>query len=368
MIPGLVALAESRQLPGTDLVGSILVGYEVSLALFDTLGNHAEGWDYPTTLTIGSTCAAARLLRLTEAQTREALSIAVNSHYASLEAESSELNARGDLTMWKRFNGSHATRQAVYACLLAEAGVEGVVRPFEGKHGFLRKYGAGAADAPALFEKLDPARPLGRIADVVFKRWPVGSRGQSAIQAALQARASVGDPWSVKQVRIFSDEAAYDHLVRLREDPWKPDSRETADHSLPYIVATAVLDGYVRTESFDVQRIMDPRRRAFLETKVVAASAPELSGGARKGFLSRVEIEDADGRVHRGEAKAPPGHPQQPFTDADFEQKFSENVVPLFGTDRSAAIVQTAWKLERLSSVAELTRLLVLEAPSTIEA
>jgi 2-methylcitrate dehydratase len=367
MIPGLVALAEWRQLPGSKLLEAVAVGYEVVLNLFDTLNNHVGGWDYPTTLAIGSCCSSARLLGLSAAQTREALAITVAPHFASLEAESSELNARGDLTMWKRFNGSDATRHAVYACLLAQCGVEGVVRPFEGKHGFLVKYGAGADKAAQLHERLDPKRPLSRINDVVFKRWPVGSRGQSAIQAALEARATITDPWQARQVKIFSDEAAYDHLVRLREAPWHPDSRETADHSLPYIVTAAILDGWVKAESFEPSRVLEARRQQFLQERVTAEPAPELAGGAKKGFLSRVEIVDGQGRLHQGAAKAPPGHPSQPFTDADFEQKLVENAAPLFGAPHVAQIASAVWSLDKLANVRKLCDLLMLQDASLID-
>ena len=168
---------------------------------------------------------------------------------------------------------------AVYACLLAECGVEGAVRPFEGQSGFLAKYARGADNASVLLTHLDPRHPLGRINSVVFKRWPVGSRGQSAIQAALEARAKVKDAWRVKQVRVFSDDAAFDHLVRRREDPMHPRSRETADHSLPYIVAAAVLDGFVKVESFDRRR-----RRQNPSWRGESAARPSGSAVFRRGF------------------------------------------------------------------------------------
>src|SRR5262249_24084671 len=147
-------------------------------------------------------------------------------------------------------------------------GVEGAVRPFVGKQGFIQKLANKSDDCiPVLRARLDAARPLSRVADTYFKRWPVGSLAQSAIQAALVARAKV-DVARIKEVRVFAEEGAYDHLVRIRTDPWGPISRETADHSLPYIAAAAVLDGFIRTESFDPERVLDPARQRFLKDKV----------------------------------------------------------------------------------------------------
>src|SRR5438552_13834895 len=226
-------------------------------------------------------------------------------HFVSDEIESGDLNARCDLTMWKRFNGGDAVRNALQACRLASVGVEGAVRPFVGKLGFIRKRAARPEDCiPVLRARLVAERPLSRVAETYMKRWPVGSLAQSAIQAALQARAQVGDVARIKQVRVFAEEGTYDHLVRIRQDPWNPISRETADHSLPYIVAAAVLDGHVRTDSFNPRRVLEPARRRFLKDKVVVTSAPELGTlagrklkRAQAGSLSRAEIERTDVKV-----------------------------------------------------------------------
>ena len=319
---------------------------------------------------IGATCSYARLLGLTEAQTREALAITAVTHLASDEVESGELNTRGDLTMWKRFNASNATRQAISACLLAEAGAEGAVRPFEGRSGFLSKLGAANADVPGLLERLGKTKHLSRIGDVTFKRWPVGSRAQSAIQAALQARATIvasgADPWTVKRVRVLADAQVYEHLVSCRADPFHPVSRETADHSLPYVVAAAVLDGQVKVDAFDQARVQEPRRQQFLATRVTAEPSKELSQGAAAGFLARVEITDADGRVAIGAAKAPPGHRLQAFQDQDFEQKLHENVAPLFGAACAARIIAQVWALERTADIGALCTQLVLDDAGAI--
>src|SRR5262249_23649191 len=149
---------------------------------------------------------------------------------------------------------------------------------------------------PVLRERLDAGRPLARIADTYMKRWPVGSLAQSAIQAALAARAQVGGAGQIKAVRGFAEGGAYDDLVRIRQDPWAPIPREPADQSLPYIVVAAVLDGAIGTQSFDPERVLDTARQRFLKDKIAVSAAPELgtlAGGKLKralaGYLSRVE-------------------------------------------------------------------------------
>ena len=293
MVSAVVAAAEWANVSGAKLLTALAVGYEVLGAVYDAFSTAPGGWDYTNLTAIGATCAIARVLDLDAGQTREALAMTVIPHFASDEIESGELNARGDLTMWKRFNGADAVRNSLQACLLASVGVEGAVRPFVGNLGFIAKLANKNNDATVVLRRGSTRkRPLQRVCDTYFKRWPVGSLAQSAIQSALQAREKVGDIARIKQVRVFSEEGAYDHLVKIRKDPWHPISRETADHSLPYIVAAAVLDGYVRTDSFDPDRVHEPARRRFLEDKghgakrARARHARRRQAQARAGRLS----------------------------------------------------------------------------------
>ncbi|HEY4296987.1 MAG TPA: MmgE/PrpD family protein [Paraburkholderia sp.] len=366
IIPGLLALAEWRGYSGSEVLTALAIGYDVCISLFDTFDIDANGWDYPMLVSIAAVCAFARLVGLSKTQAREAIAIAVVSNYVSDESESHELNARGDLTMWKRFNGSDAIRHAVYASLLAEVGVEGVVRPFEGRSGLLAKIATPDDVLQRLFDRLDPSKPLRRVTEVRFKRWPVGSRGQSAIQSALSLAGKLGNVAQARSVTVYTDEMVYDHLVRRRSDPWHPISRETADHSLPYIVTAALLEGQIKLESFDVERVIDPARQAFLNDKVKVEIDPDLCRGAGGGFITRVEVTDADGMVHKGDAKPHPGHPLQPLTQADLEAKFFENVDPIFSHEHSVAVLKAIWSFDTHPDVKQLVGLFVHPQPATL--
>jgi 2-methylcitrate dehydratase len=375
MVAGVIAAAEWADADGAALLSALALGYEVVAAAFDAFSTAPGGWDYTNLVAFGGTCAIARVLGLDAGQTREALAMTVVPHFASDEIESGDLNARGDLTMWKRFNGSDAVRNALQACLLAQVGVEGAVRPFVGRQGFIQKLANKSEEAiPVLKDRLAPKRPLTRIAETNMKRWPVGSLAQSAIQAALAARAKVSDLGRIRQVRVFAEEGAYDHLVKIRTAPYAPISRETADHSLPYIVAAAVLDGTVRTDSFAPSRVLEPARQAFVANKVKAAPEAALgtiAGGKHKrhaaGYLGRVEIELADGTVVHGEAKPFPGHPNNPFTDDDLAGKLAENVAPFAGPEQTARLAR---HLDAIGTrpVRDLTALLALVETSGVDA
>jgi 2-methylcitrate dehydratase len=209
---------------------------------------------------------------------------------------------------------------------------------------------------------------LSRIADTYMKLWPVGSVGLSAIRAALEARGRIADLSKIKEVRVFSEEGAYDHLVAIRQDPYHPISRETADHSMPYIVAAAVLDGYIQVDSFDLEKVLAPERQKFVAEKVKCFPAPELgtiAGGklarAAAGYLSRVEIELADGTVVDGKALPFPGHPKAPFTDAEIAEKVAANALPFAGKEVTDKIIAALARFETLANVREFTEILTFD-------
>jgi 2-methylcitrate dehydratase len=355
IVPGLLCVAESCGARVSDLRAAIAVSYDVTLSLFDTMPMKSGGWDYVTLTGLGAVCGTARVLRLDAAQTTQALTIAAAYHLATLEVESSELNSRGDLTMWKRFNGANAVRQAVYACYLARSGVEGVVRPFAGRWGLVSRLGLDDGWLTQLESLLTSSAQATRVGQTTFKRWPVGSRGQSAIQAALEARAQLRDEdGEIVQVVVEADPGAYQHLVTARQDPWRPVSRETADHSLPYIVTAAILEGNVTVDSFNLERVEDPERRDFLEHKV---KVRQSAGDERRdlGFPTAVSLRTASGRVVEGKALPPPGHPLNPFTTDDFINKLHDSGDPLLGPERVNDLVDAILRQEDDADAASWT-------------
>jgi len=373
ILSGVIAAAEWSNAPGKKLLSAVAVGYEMVGAAFDAFSTAQGGWDYTNLMALGATAAIARVLGLNADQTREAMGMTVVPHFASDEIESGELNRRGDLSMWKRFNGADAVRNSLQACLLAQAGVEAAVRPFLGKCGFMQKMNMKDDPVPVLRERLNPRLPLSRVSEAFMKRWPVGSVAQSAIQAAIDARSQIEDLSRIEQIRVFAEEGAYDHLVKIRQDPWNPISRETADHSLPYVVASAVLDGTIGVGSFAPKVVLNPQRQAFIK-KVTCTPAPELGSHAmgkhkrvEMGYLSRVEIELDDGKVVHGAARPFPGHPRNPFSDADLDEKLRENVAPVAGAQRAAQLGELLWSLDKVKSTRELTKLLAFSGKIDVD-
>lgn len=374
MTAAVIAVGEWTNASGHDVLVALAVGYEVVGAAFDAFSTAPGGWDYTNLTAIGACAAIARLLKLNVSQAREAFGMTVTPHFATDEVESCELNERGDLTLWKRFNGSDAVRNALQACFLAQAGVEAPVRPFTGDNGFIAKLRNEHDSAAVIIDRLQTGKPLSRIAQTYMKLWPVGSMAQSAIRAALDARSQVSDLAQIKEVRVFSEEGAYQHFIEMRQDPYHPISRETADHSMPYVVAAAIIEGNIGIESFDIDRVLDGKRQKFVAEQVKCVAEPALGtlkGGklarAAAGYLSRVEIELKDGTIVHGEAKPFPGHPKAPFSDADIAQKVTQNALPFAGQDVTDKIIKALVGFDAIANVKDFTKILAFDWASAAQ-
>jgi len=205
-------------------------------------------------------CAIARVLGLDAQQTQEALAMTWWPHYASDESIS-DLNAAGNDDV-EAFQWAATPRAMRFRRVCPLGRRRGAVRPFVGKPRFIAKLANKREDAIACCASVCAWSIRSHASRRLYEALAGRSLAQSAIQAALQAR---------EKVATLADQAgagvcrggAYDHLVRIRTDPWNPISRETADHSLPYIVAAAVLDGHVRTDSFNPVMYWSPHASIF---------------------------------------------------------------------------------------------------------
>lgn len=358
MISALIAIADARNLSGAALLSALAIGYDVVEALYDVVPTETAGWDHATVSALGATCAIGRLIGLTFDQQCEALAIAALQHLQSDEIESSILNRRGDLTMWKRFHGGDAMRHALDSCLLASIGAEGAVRPFSGRLGFLAKFGVTEDVLPTLATRLVPGQLTAAMAHTNLKRWPVGSRAQSAIASAIDAVRKLPEGSEVEAVRVETQQGVYDHLVGIRQDPWRPHSRETADHSLPYIVGAAVLDGEIGTASFNLEKVYDRKRADFIANKVHVSISPWLKGTQN---LSEVSLVTKTGETVTGIVKPGPGHRDNRFSPDDVAEKFMENAKSLLGEARAEQVHRVLRDIESAASVRSLTSLLLTE-------
>jgi 2-methylcitrate dehydratase len=194
--------------------------------------------------------------------------------------------------------------------------------------------------------------PASMILRTSIKFWPAEYHSQSAIEAALFLREQIGQGVEVKSMTIESHDASVD-IIGSEPEKWKPETRETADHSLPYITAVALIDGEVTEKQFQPERFKDPQIWKFLEKVKVERNA-ELSALYPGAVANVVHVELGDGRQLSKRVDYPLGHAKNPLKDSQVEEKFHVLVDPMLGTGRARKIVDLVWKLDQARNVDEL--------------
>lgn len=351
-IPALWALAEWRGLDSREFLLSVAVAYEIGVSLCDAASLRRWGWDHVNYIGVATAAAAGRLLGLPLEGIEHAISLACVPHAAMRQTRA------GELSMWKGAAAANAARHAVFAAVLAEAGMTGPYQPFEGEMGFFRQLLGGEVFAEEPLEPLRRKQPPRRILDTYIKYWPVEYHAQSAVDAALQLRAEVKDPGRIASVRIATFRAAYE-IIAQDPEKWEPKTRETADHSLPYIVMVALMDGRVDRASFAPRRFGDPVVRRMLKERTQLEEDPELTAGYPDGIPNRVEVRTHDGQAYVREVRYPRGHAKNPLEDGEVIEKFRTNVAGVLSDSQAQRVVDAVWHLEghALGGVAELLRI-----------
>lgn len=336
VIAALLALAEVRGLEGRELVAAIAVAYEVGVTLCDAASLRAHGWDHVNVIGIATACGAGRLLGLPDEGIEHAVSLAAVPHAAMRETRA------GELSMWKGAAAANAARVAVTATLLAEAGMTGPFRPFEGEMGFVRQLLGGEDFDEAALTRLEALEPPRRILDTYVKRWPVEYHAQSAVDAALQLRAELGgDASRIASVRIDTFRASYE-IIAKDPEKWDPHTRETADHSIQYIVCAALQDGDVTQCTFDLERVRRPDTLEMLQRRTTVEQDDALTAGYPQGIPNRVTVTTVEGATLTREVAHPLGHARNPMSDAELSAKFRANVAERWDDARTAAVEDAA--------------------------
>src|ERR1700736_4906610 len=295
-------------------------------------------------------------MKLDPERTRHAVNIAGVACAAMRQARV------GELSHWKGVAFANAARHGVYSALLARGGMTGPAPIFEGQMGFEKQLGVSLGNlgekfsVPWIPSKFGPAS---MILNTSIKYWPAEYHSQSAIEAALFLRKQIGAGVDVKSMTIESHDASVD-IIGSEPEKWKPETRETADHSLPYITAIAFIDGEVTERQFQPARFMDPKIWKFLENVKVERNA-ELSAMYPGAVATTGHVDLADGKLCTKRVDYPLGHAKNPLKDSEVEGKFRALVEPAIGEKRTRAIVDLVWKLDEAKNVDELMRAVVMK-------
>ena len=339
-IPAALAVAEAGNANGRELITAIALAYEVQCRLCDAASIRARGWDHVTYGAFSSALAAARLMGLDAERTRHAVGIA---GVASAALRQSRV---GELSHWKGCAFANAARHGVYAALLARAGMTGPAPIFEGEKGFEKLVSGPLHDLK--LPTADFGLPKGdfMILKTHIKFWPAEYHSQSAIEAALKLRTQINDPAEIESVLVESHDAAVD-IIGSEPEKWRPTSRETADHSLPYIVAATLTDGEVTVKQFAPERFTDSKLLALVKRVKVERHA-ELSARYPEAVGNIVTVRLTNGRVFSERVDYPRGHARNPLSDAEVEAKFHNLADGVLSRERAESVLRSLWRLDEV--------------------
>jgi 2-methylcitrate dehydratase len=329
-----MAAGEAAGADGKAWITAAALAYEVQCRLCDACSIRARGWDHTTYGSISATLAAARLLGLSHEQTVHALGIAGTTGTAL------RLTRAGELSMWKGCAFAFASRNGVFAAMLASEGMTGPAPLFEGEMGFFQQ-----VSTPFTVEKLGGSTAADWMLPRTYIKFvPAEYHSQSAIAAAFDLRPKIGDPKRIRSIEIATFRVAVE-IIGKDPEKWTPKTRETADHSLPYCTAVALVDGEISARQFTPERLNDTALLDLVSRTTVVEDA-RLTAGYPEGIPNRLTVTLDDGTTLVSEIAFPPGHDKNPLSHEQLAFKFHGLVDPVLGAERGQRIWEKVSRLE----------------------
>lgn len=351
IITPLFAVAEAEKLSGAELITAVVLGYEVYISMAETTSLH--NWDATNWASLATAVGTGKLLGFDLAQFRDAIAVVLIPNNALRRAR------RGNLSMWKAAAAGQAGRAGVFAALLVQSGMTGPTLPFIGKTGWHDAVGGGTPTELPRFA--DRERTL-RLHRSILKPRAACGTAISSVLAAEKVFDRARDPLTIERVVVETYGDAKAKLGTYAHH-WKPTTRESADHSIPYAVAAALVDGVVGPDQFDDEHLADQRIRHVMSVVEVVED-----GGFTRDYLqpphlhrTRVTITTAAGQA-TGEVGGEFGEIGEEMNDADTDVKFLNLTAGPLGQERSAALLATLWGLASIADVSTIPPMLVPEA------
>src|SRR6516162_3883867 len=342
-ITACLAVAEAERASAKDLLVAIVLAYEVNCRLVDALDITKRGWDPPVMSLPAVALAAGKLMKLDPGQLAQAVNLALNDHIPMAQTRVQTLSD------WKGFADAEAGRNAVFAAQLARGGLTGPAPIFEGQSGFFKQVSAPADIDVDVFGRR--GMPF-RIHQCSLKAYPAVIYTQTAIVAGIEVAKELGSLDRIAAIEIATTQRGYER-TGSEPEKWAPQTRDTADHSLPYITARAMFDGDITNESFAPHMYRDAHILAFMQ-KIKVRQDSKLTARVGAAVPTRVTAILADGqRISRAVAYAP-GFAERPMTRDDVERKFRGNVGKRWPKPQTDAVLQRLWALDGTNDLSAL--------------
>jgi 2-methylcitrate dehydratase len=342
-----LAVVDARNGNGKDVILGMVLGYEILCGLIDA-GSEERGrsWDQSTYGVIAAAVVAAKLFGLTKEQMANASSLAISSHISLGQVR------RGQISHWKGCALANASRNAVFCAMLAAKGMTGPEEAFEGKAGFLNSTGIRFEITP-----FANSAETYRIMRARLKAFPSGYFSQSAIEAILSLRSQIPDLDDVKEIRLQTFPAGYE-VMGSGEANWQPETRESADHSLPFVMAVALMEGNLEIRHYEQMYYKRPDVRALMQ-KIKVRIGEESVAAWPDLPLNIVDVEMKSGKVLSTRVAYHLGHFKRFMTGDEQERKFRPLAEPLLPEKQIDDLLACLRRLDQVEQISELIALTV---------
>lgn len=300
-----LAAAEYAGASGKDMLAALAVAYQVQLRLSQVAPVRGKGFDHSTQGTYAAAAGVARALGLNAEKTANAIAISGTAFNAL------RVTRTGSLSNWKALAYPNVAFGAIHAGFLARRGVTGPMEVFEGSKGFM--------DAIAGRFELDWSKEdLEAVQLTIIKRYNAEGHSQSTIDAVLELRKDGLRAEDVERVDLHVFDVSYEIIGPGAGDKKKVKTKEEADHSLPYLVASALLDGEMTPAQYAEDRVNRPDVQALLQ-KVDVHEDLALSKAFPEHQGVRIEVRLRDGSTR---SLARPDY-ESPSSWEELEGKFA---------------------------------------------
>ena len=358
IIPAALAVGEMMDLSMKDVIVAIVLAYEFEQRLceFATPGVRERKWHHATLTQFVSPIVAGKLLGLTVDQIVNAIGIN-GSHNHTIGCPTA-----GKLTMMKNTVDPMAVQSGVFAALMAKKGYVGTELVFEGKEGFMDVFLGWDVPNQCVKEisvnnhnlSWDVEKLVGnlgqhyKILDCSMKAFPTEALTHTHITATLKAMINNNlDYNNIETVTVTTIARACDILFDTHK--YHPESRETADHSLPYCIAAAIVDKKITTQSFSDEKLNDPKiREVIMKIKGEASIEFEKMFPAKQP--SKVVVKTKDGKEYTEYLEYPKGDPREPMTMEDLENKFNALSIGLINAEKQNSVKEMIFNCENFNA------------------
>ena len=371
LIPAALAAAELVDASMTEVITAVVLAYEFEQRLceFAVPGIRERKWHHATLTQLVSPVVAGKVLGLNTEQMLNAIGISGCHNYTV------GCPTAGRLTMMKNTVDPLAVQSGVMAALMAKEGFTGTEEVFEGKEGFMDCFFGWDVKG----KKVSPVEMTGRerssewewnlnnltedlgkkfkITECGMKAFPTEALTHTHITATLKAVNVNNISYDqIESVTVTTIARACDILF----DPhkYRPESRETADHSLPYCIAAAIADHKITTLSFTEEKLKDPRILEVID-KIKGEASLEFEKMFPEKQPSKVVIKTKDGKEFSEYVEFPKGDPREPMTIEDLENKFNSLAENILTPKRCKEILDTVFNCENLSTRDFMNKLII---------